>query len=103
MSVCVEMYRYWITIFSFILEKFNNWRWYNVLLVSLTDIFCALLAKDHIDNVCGLAINVGFYGILFTAVVFELVRRHDVRADCTVFPHGSHRFGLEKNKFLCFL
>ena len=50
------------------------------------DIFCAFLAKDRIDNVCGLATNVVFYVIMFTAVVFELVRRHDVRADCTVFP-----------------
>ena len=50
------------------------------------DIFRALLAKDRIDNICGLAINVVFYVILFTTVVFELVRRHDVRADCTVFP-----------------
>ena len=50
------------------------------------DIFRALLAKDRIDNVCGLANNVVFYVILFTGVVFELVRRYDVRADCTVFP-----------------
>ena len=45
-----------------------------------------IFAKDRINNVCGLAINVVFYVILFTAVVFELVRRHGVRANCTVFP-----------------
>ena len=50
------------------------------------DIFRALLAKDRIDYVCGPAINVVFYVIQFTTVVLELVRRHDVRADCTVFP-----------------
>ena len=50
------------------------------------DIFRALLAKDRIDNVCGLAINVVFYVILLTAVVPEPVRRYDERADCTVFP-----------------
>ena len=48
------------------------------------DIFRALLAKDRIDNVCELAINVVFYFILFTAMVLKLVRCHDVRSDCTV-------------------
>ena len=66
------------------------------------DIFRALRAKDHIDNVCGLAINVVFYVIMFTAVVFELVGRHDVGTDCTAFPARHTSVWFRKKQIIVF-
>ena len=64
-------------------------------------ISCTFCKRPH-KNICGLAINVVVYVILFTAVVFELVRRHDVRADCTVFPMRLTSVWFRKEQIIVF-